>query len=286
MSTGSAGQLGETLRAWRTRVRPEDVGLPTYNERRRVSGLRREELALLAGVSGSYYTRLEQGQSRNASPEILNAIGTALKLTDAERQHLTALAAGTRQRPATKRPPVEHLDPALADLLSALGDVPAIVLGRRSDVLAWNRMGHALLAGDIDATAPDRPKDRPNMVELIFLDEHSRELYTDWSTKARAVVGNLRLTAGQHPEDSLLASLIGTLSMNSPEFTRLWSDHRVQPCATADYDLRHPLVGALTVTQQSLRSLQSPTQILVTCTTPRESPSAQALRLLAQLVAT
>ncbi|GLY31425.1 helix-turn-helix transcriptional regulator [Kineosporia sp. NBRC 101731] len=284
MSHDSPGSLGEALRAWRSRVSPEDIGLPTYGERRRVAGLRREELALLAGVSASYYTRLEQGQSRNASPEVLDAIAGALRLTDAERQHLSALAAGTRRRTAPKRPPAEHVDPALADLLAVLGDVPAIVLGRRSDVLAWNAMGHALLAGDVPLTAPQTPGSRPNMVELIFTDPHHRELYTCWPVKARAVVGNLRVVAGQHPDDPVLASLVGNLSMSSPDFARLWADHRVQPCATADYELQHPLVGTLTVTQQSLRSLQSPSQVLVTCTAPAGSPSAAALTLLAQLV--
>ena len=281
---GRQGALGEVLRAWRARVGPEDVGLPTYGERRRVAGLRREELAMLAGVSASYYTRLEQGQSRNASAQVLDAIARALRLTDAERQHLDALATGTRHRPTPKRPPIEQVDPSLAGLLAALGEVPALVLGRRSDVLAWNLMAHALLAGDLPLEAPQEPRQRPNMVELIFTDPHNRELYTCWPAKARDVVGNLRVVAGQHPDDPVLASLIGTLSISSPEFAKLWSDHRVRPCSIADYELRHPLVGALTVTQQSLRALQAPDQILVTCTAAAGSASAEALTLLAQLV--
>ncbi|GAB6902542.1 helix-turn-helix domain-containing protein [Kineosporia succinea] len=280
MST--AGALGETLQAWRARISPEDVGLPTYGERRRVSGLRREELALLAGVSASYYTRLEQGHSRNASPEVLDAIARALNLTAAERQHLGTLAA-VRPRTTPRRPPAEHVDEALSDLLTALGDVPALVLGRRSDVLAWNPAGHALLAGHLAADGPHHARTRPNMTELVFLDPDVRALYADWPAKARAVVGNLRLTAGLHADDPLLAALIGRLSLNSPDFARLWGDHRVHPCATADYELHHPLVGTLTVTQQSLKALQAPEQTLVTCTAPAASPSAQALALLAQL---
>jgi transcriptional regulator with XRE-family HTH domain len=282
MSTPSP--LGETLQAWRSRVSPEDVGLPTYGERRRVAGLRREELALLAGVSASYYTRLEQGQSKNASPEVLDAIATALRLTEAERQHLTALAEGGRRRVPSKRPPAEHLDPALAGLLGVIGDVPAVVLGRRNDVLGWNPMGHALLAGHLDPQAPEDARNRPNMLEMHFLDPHNRELYVDWQAKGRAIAGNLQLVSGRHPDDPLLASLIGRLSMNSPEFACYWGDHRVKPCPTADYELRHPLVGPLTVTQQSLRSVQSPDQILVTCTAPAGSASAEAITLLAQLV--
>lgn len=276
----SPGPLGEALQAWRARISPDDVGLPTYGERRRVRGLRREELALLAGVSSSYYTRLEQGHSKNASAEVLEAIANALGLDAAERQHLSALAAGTRRRRVPKRPPVENLDPALADLLAMLGDVPGVVLGRRNDILGWNPLGHALLAGHLDLQEPTRP----NMAQLIFLDPHTRELYADWPAKCRAVVGNLRIVAGQHPDDPLLASLVGNLSMSSPEFARLWGDHRVQPCATAAYHLRHPLVGSLTVTQQSLRAMQAPDQILVTCTAEPGSASAEALSLLAHLV--
>ncbi|GLY19420.1 transcriptional regulator [Kineosporia sp. NBRC 101677] len=283
VTTGSPGPLGETLQAWRARISPEDVGLPTYGERRRVPGLRREELALLAGVSSSYYTRLEQGHSRNASPEVLEAISNALELSDAERQHLRTLAGGSRRTLRPRRPPVERLDSSLADLLAMLGDVPGIVLGRRSDVLGWNRLGHALLAGHLDPLAPAVPGARPNMAELVFLDPHVRGLYTDWPAKCRAVVGNLRLAAGEHPEDPLLAALVGNLSMRSPEFARLWGDHRVQPCASADYALDHPLVGALTVTQQSLRAMQTPEQVLVTCTAPAGSPDTEALNLLRQL---
>ncbi|WP_212997589.1 helix-turn-helix domain-containing protein [Winogradskya consettensis] len=277
--------LGEALQAWRARVTPEDVGLATYGDRRRVAGLRREELGLLAGVSASYYTRLEQGQSRNASAEILDAIARALRLNETERAHLHALAAAGHTRQGAQPPPVEQVDPALADLLAVLGDVPAVVLGRRTDVLAWNAAGHALLGLDLAREAPADPGNRPNMAELVFLDGYQQDLYVDWAAKARAVVGNLRLVVGLHPHDTVLATLIGTLSMRSAEFAELWADHSVQPCATTDYDLHHPLVGRLTTTQQSLRSLSSPDQILVTCTAPAGSPSAEALALLALITA-
>jgi transcriptional regulator with XRE-family HTH domain len=248
------GQLGEFLHARRARLRPQDVGLSTYGDRRRVPGLRREEIALLAGVSASYYTRLEQGQSLSASAEVLDAIARALGLDEHERNHLHDLAGTTKRRGAARRPPPERVSAATSDLVNALADVPAIVTGRRSDVLAWNRTGHALFAGHLDPTSPDRPADRPNMAKLVFLDAHTRELYVDWPSKARAVVGNLRLVVGQHPDDSLLASLIGELTMKSPEFVAMWADHRVQACDLAAYEMRHPLVGRLTVTQQTLRS--------------------------------
>src|SRR6185312_1512897 len=132
-------QLGDFLQTRRSQVRPEDIGLVTYGDRRRVTGLRREELALLAGVSASYYARLEQGQSSNASPEVLDAIATALRLDDAERRHLHDLAAGPRRRPPGRPPAPERLTRAGRQLIAALGEVPMLVLGRRSDVLAWNR---------------------------------------------------------------------------------------------------------------------------------------------------
>lgn len=276
--------LGAFLRASRARITPEDAGVPLYGDRRKVTGLRREELSLLAGVSSSYYTRLEQGQSRNASPEVLDALATALQLDEAERAHLRRLANSRTGPPAAERPAPEVVDPALAQLLGALGDVPALVMGRRSDVLAWNPLGHALLAGHLSPDAPAVPETRPNMATLVFLDADTHELYLDRRAKSRAVVGNLRLTAGQHRADPELATLIGSLSMASTEFASLWADHKVKACATADYTLRHPLVGDVTVTQQTLRSIDHPDQTLVTHTTPPGSPSAEAISLLAQIV--
>ncbi|WP_092545695.1 helix-turn-helix domain-containing protein [Actinoplanes derwentensis] len=277
--------LGDVLQAWRARMTPGDAGLATYGDRRRVTGLRREELALLAGVSASYYTRLEQGQSRNASPEVLDAIARALQLNDAERAHLHVLSAAGQPRRTTRLPYVERTDPPLADLLAALGDVPALVLGRRSDVLAWNASGHALLGFGIAPEAPADPGTRPNMAELVFTDTFQRDLYVDWPAKARAVVGNLRLVAGEHPDDAVLAALIGRLSMRNADFATFWADRSVQACASTDYDLHHPLVGRLTTTQQSLRSLNSPDQTLITCTAPAGTASAEALKLLTLLTA-
>jgi transcriptional regulator with XRE-family HTH domain len=275
------GELGAFLKACRARVQPEDLGLISYGGRRRVAGLRREEIAQLAGVSPSYYARLEQGQSRHASPQVLDAIAAALELTEPERDHLHALAVSAGRRPATRPTPVEHADPALLELLEAMPQVPALILGRRGDVLAWNPLGHALLAGNRDRDSTSAPGRRVNMTELVFLDPDTRELYVDWDDKARAVVGNLRLVAGAHPDDHALAALIGRLTMASREFSALWADHRVQACATARYRLHHPRVGDLTVTQQTLRSVEQPDQTLVTCTAPAGSDSAHALTLLA-----
>ncbi|WP_327108866.1 helix-turn-helix domain-containing protein [Nonomuraea glycinis] len=277
--------LGEFLRTRRSQLRPEDVGLMSYGDQRRVSGLRREELALLAGVSASYYARLEQGQSANASAEVLDAIAGALRLDDAERAHLHELAAGTRRRPGGRRPAPERVTAAVRQLVAALGDVPAVVLGRRSDVLAWNATGHALFAGHVTVDGPDHPARRPNMARLMFLDAHTRALYADWPAKARAVVATLRMVSGQHPDDSPLAALVGELLVKSPEFAAMWADHRVKAGSGAEvYEMRHPLVGTMQVTQQSLRSEGD--QRIVVATTEAGSPSHAAMTLLVHSVAT
>ncbi|AEM84319.1 helix-turn-helix domain-containing protein [Streptomyces violaceusniger] len=273
-------RLGDFLQARRSQLRPEDVGAPTYGERRRVPGLRREELALLAGVSTSYYTRLEQGQSLSASPDVLDAIAGALRLDESERRYLHDLARVGRQRARGRRPAPERVTEAMRQLLDVLGDVPAIVLGGRSDVLAWNRLGHALFAGHLAPGAPDLPAQRPNMARLVFLDCHVRDLYADWPSKARAVVGNLRLVAARQPQDAALHALLGELSAKSAEFASMWADHRIQACTVADYEMRHPLVGPLTVVQQTLSS--GPGPVVVVATTETGSPSRAALALLAQ----
>lgn len=275
------GPLGDFLRARRARLRPEDVGLRDLGPRRRVAGLRREELAQLAGVSVSYYTRLEQGMSRGASAEVLDAIARALLLDDHERDHLGRLAGIARHKTRARRPRPEKLHDETRDLLRTI-EAPALVLGRRSDILAWNGLGHALLAGHLDFHAPEDPARRPNIGRMMFLDPHNRELYVDWKRKIRAVVGNLRITVGRYPDDPLLAELIGELTMKSPEFVALWGDHRVQPCDAAAYELHHPVVGTVTVTQQTLSIARSPDQLLIVCTTPADSTDAQALALLRQ----
>ncbi|GAA0221617.1 helix-turn-helix transcriptional regulator [Cryptosporangium japonicum] len=272
-------QLGEFLRTRRSQVRPDDLGLVGHGERRRVPGLRREELALLAGVSASYYARLEQGYSLNASAEVLDALARALRLGETERRHLHDLAGGARTRPGARRPAPERPTPALAELVDALGDVPALVLGRYGDVLAWNSTGHALFAGHLDAGSPATTRDRPNMARLVFLDAHTRALYADWPAKARAVVGTLRLAAGQYPGDAGLAALVGELTVRSPEFGDLWARHRVKAGDDATYEMRHPTVGTLTVTQQALRTEQGGTVVIAT--TEPGSPSREAMALLA-----
>jgi transcriptional regulator with XRE-family HTH domain len=263
-------ELGEFLRSRRAQLRPADVGLGEYG-RRRVPGLRREELAQLAGMSAAYYTRLEQGQGGNASEAVLDALARALRLDDHERAHLHTLARPAA--PARRRPRPERLRPGLAQLVSTL-NVPALVLGRRMDVLTWNRRGHALFA-------PDDPYDEPpNLARLAFLDPSVRERFVDWPGQARETVACLRYLAGQHPGDRELTELIGELSVHSDEFASLWSRHRVRSCAFGTLNLRHPTLGVITVSEESLELPDDDGQRLLLYTAAPGSPSEAALHLL------
>jgi transcriptional regulator with XRE-family HTH domain len=283
----SKSELGRFLRTRRAQLRPVDVGLPIFDEDRRVPGLRREELAQLAGVSESYYTRLERGASLNASVEVLDAIARALRLDETERRHLADLAGirHGRSKVRHRKPTPERVGETTRRLIDAFGDTPVVVLGRRSDLLAWNRTGHALFAGHLDPASPDHPTRRPNTARLVFLDAHTRELYEDWPRKARDSVGRLRLAVGRHPDDPVLAALIGELAMHSPDFTAMWSEHRVRAWDVATYRMRHPLVGTMELTQQAMPVPGEAGQRLVAVTAPAGSPAQVGLTLLAQATA-
>lgn len=277
--TDSPAALGDFLRTRRARLQPADVGLVSYGTRRRVPGLRREELAQLAGVSVAYYTRLEQGQSHHASQGVLDALARALRLTDDERAHLRELARPARAR---RRPAVRH-DMARAgvrQLLAAVTDIPALALGPRFEILAWNRLGHALIAGHLDFDSPGRPQDRPNAQRLFFLDPHTRELYPDRDKEARRAVSSLRVAAGQYADDPQLAELIGELSMKSTEFSGLWSRHAVHNCTFGTKRFHHPLVGELELDFEMLQTPDGSGQGVLMYTAAPGSPSEAALRLL------
>lgn len=270
--------LGAFLRSRRAALAPGDVGLPTWGVRR-VPGLRREELAQLAGISINYYTRLEQGQSANASDSIIESLARALQLDDAERAHLHALA-----RPATSvrrsLPPEEVPGDGALQLLGAMGGVPTLLLGRRNDVLGWNRLGHALLAGHLPFDAPTDAAARPNHLRMLFVDPHTRELHREWDAEAATAVASLRYTAAQHPQDPLLAELIGDLSINSPEFARLWAVQDVRLCSSGRRLLHHPEVGDLDLRYDVLHLPDTDGQRLLVHTAASGSASADALRLL------
>jgi transcriptional regulator with XRE-family HTH domain len=276
-------ELGDFLKSRRAALRPEDVGISPHPTRRRVTGLRREELAMLAGVSITHYTRLEQGRAMSASDGVLDAIARTLRLTDDETAHLKALArpAAAVSRPAAPR--VEHASASARQLLAAMMEVPALVLDRRNDVLAWNRLGHALLAGHLPAESPGAQGDRPNVTRMLFLDEHYRELYTHWDEEAQLAVASLRLVAGRHPDDRRLAELVGQLTLQCDEFASRWARHPVRTCTSGVKQLRHPLVGAMDLSFENLVIPGSSGQRLIAYTAEPGSPSEAALRLLGSL---
>ncbi|TDP91853.1 helix-turn-helix transcriptional regulator [Labedaea rhizosphaerae] len=265
--------LTEFLRTRRARMRPEDVGLPPFGGRRRVPGLRREELAQLAGVSVDYYVRLEQGRTNNVSREVLDAVARALRLDPTEREHLHRLAHPQRTpvRPQQVRPAVQHL-------LDALDRVPAFVLGRNMTVLAWNEPARLVVADFAVLPAKER-----NMARQAFLAPQARELYVDWPQVARETVAYLRMSSGQRPDDAELAELVADLSAGSEEFRRLWASHDVKDKAHGTKRLRHPLVGEFTVEYETLPLPGDPDQVIVTYTAPPGSAAAEALHRLAEI---
>ncbi|MFF5979723.1 helix-turn-helix transcriptional regulator [Streptomyces olindensis] len=273
--------LGTFLKSRRDRVTPAEIGLPTYGTPRRVPGLRREELAQLAGVSVGYYTRLEQGQAGSVSGQVLDALARVLRLDQVETAHLHNLARQSVRR-GLSEPPREEPHPRVMKLLESLGEAtPAVVLGRRGDVLAWNRTGHALVAEHLPFEAPRNPPDRPSIPRMFFLDPHTRAMYRNWPALAEIHVAYLRLTAGRYPTDARLAGLIGELLMNSPHFGAMWATGDVSDCTTGTMLLRHPTVGAVSVDYQVWLQPDSPDH-RVEIYTPNDRASADALRLLNQ----
>ncbi|MFC6160966.1 helix-turn-helix transcriptional regulator [Kribbella jiaozuonensis] len=271
-------ELTEFLKSRRARVQPEDLGLKVFNGRRRVPGLRREELAQAAGVSADYYVRFEQGRAENVSQEILDAVADVLSLTDDERKHLALLAKPARRR--ARRRTAERMRPGLQRLLDSMTDVPAFVLGRRMDVIGWNRLAAALIAdfGSLE------PKDR-NIPRMVFLDPASRDFYPQWEAVADETVGYLRMYAGRYPDDPELAELVGELSIRSPEFREHWARHDVKDKTFGTKTQHHSLVGDITVQYETLQPPGEPDQLLVTYTVEPGSTSEQNLRLLASWTA-
>ncbi|MFG2572673.1 helix-turn-helix domain-containing protein [Streptomyces sp. NPDC048481] len=267
-------ELSEFLRTRRARLKPGDVGLPDFGRHRRVPGLRREELAQLAGVSVAYYTRLEQGNGRNVSSEVLDAIARALRLTDAEHAHLTHLAKPKQKKKQTARPPQAR--PALQQLLDAMDAVPAYVIGRRSEILAWNRMAAALFGDWGELPAAER-----NWARLTFLRPDYHDLFVDWEQKAIDIVCVLRMEAGCYPDDPRLSALVGELSVKSEDFRRLWATHDVKEKSHGVKRMTHPLVGDLSLNFEGFRLSDGSEQVLVTYHAEPGSASEEALRLLA-----
>ncbi|MFK4041410.1 helix-turn-helix transcriptional regulator [Nonomuraea wenchangensis] len=270
-------ELADFLRSRRARITPDRTGLPADGRARRVPGLRRDEVARLAGVSTEYYTRLEQGRAGNPSPEVVEALARALELDLAEREHLTDLLT----RPA-RRAPVspQRVRPGLHLMLRTLDHVPAFIVGRRTDILAANRLARTVLT-DFDAL----PVPQRNLARYYLLDPAARERTGDWERIAAETVAMLRLEAGRYPGDRRLADLVGELTLRCPEFSAWWNDHRVLRRTHGSKHYHHPLVGELHFSYESLQPPGDPDQTLCVYNVEPGSSTEQALRLLADWTA-
>ncbi|HET6857786.1 MAG TPA: helix-turn-helix transcriptional regulator [Streptomyces sp.] len=262
-------ELGDFLRASRARIEPADVGLIAGGGNRRVRGLRREEVAVLSGVSADYYTRLEQGRERNPSSQVVDAVGRALRMTPDARTHLFRLA-GLQPRLASSGSR-ELVHPSLLQLLDASPGAAAYVLGPAFDVLAANTVAAALLS-PFEGTS--------NMVRVLFRHPRAREVFVEWDTVARATVHALRLHAGQFPDAPEIRDLVADLLEVSPEFRQLWQDNTVQGLARAFKVFVHPDVGRVELTYQTFDVHDAPGQQLLLGVPEPGSRSAEAVAFL------
>ncbi|MDK1472913.1 helix-turn-helix transcriptional regulator [Streptomyces sp. 549] len=278
-----AQELGAFLRSRRAQLTPQATGLPPTLGRRRVPGLRREEVAELAGVSLVYYVRLEQGRAANPSDAVLEALARVLRLGPTERTHLRDLARRPRTRlahvaPSEPQPP--RVRPGLRRLLDAVGATPAYVLAPSMDVLAANDLAHALVPGLADASFGP-----PNIARHIFLCTSARDLYPQWPEVARQTVGFLRFAAARHADDARLCHLVAELSRCSNEFRELWAAQEVREKTHGTKTFTHPVVGRFTLTYETLSLPAEDSQALVVFTAP-DSTAETALRLLGSWAAT
>ncbi|WP_110802462.1 helix-turn-helix domain-containing protein [Mycolicibacterium iranicum] len=267
-------ELADFLKRARAAVDPARAGLPADGRVRRVAGLRREEVALLAGVSTDYYTRLEQGRRITPSIAVLDAIARALDLDETGRTHLGHLVGAPSNRRTVSRP-VQRVRPGLYQLLDSLDNQPATILGRHTDVLASNRAARVLFA-DFDAMPP---RER-NYARWMFTSPQARDLFVDWEIQARSAVENLRLDVGNDPDDPASIALVDELSSVSGEFRTWWSEHRVFQRTHGTKRLRHPVVGELAVDFETFTMPGDADQTLFVYTTEAGSPSRDALNLL------
>ncbi|KUN18798.1 XRE family transcriptional regulator [Streptomyces antibioticus] len=278
MKPTSASQLGAFLRVRRAQLDPQECGLPATDSARRVTGLRREEVAALAAISVDYYTRLEQGRVRASAP-VLATLVQALRLDDDQQRYLYELAGRTDDRPRRRRAP-QRLRPAMRRLLDQLAHTPALVLGKRLDILAWNQAAAALYT-DFAAI----PAARRNYLRLLFTDPAMRALDLDWEHDARDAVAALRLEAAADAEDPELARLVGELAVRDADFRTWWAEHRVSSAAYGTKHYRHPLVGDLTLDCDTWVGPDGSGQRLIVLTAEPGSPSHDALSILASWTA-
>ncbi|CAH0266403.1 hypothetical protein SRABI83_03525 [Arthrobacter sp. Bi83] len=273
----------EFLASRRGRITPEQAGIEPIGGRRRVTGLRREEVARLAGVSVDYYTRLERGNLTGVSDSVLDAISRALELDRAEHDHLydLARAANTsiRKRPTTAAP--SSVRPVMQNLLDAITGAPAFIGNNRMDIVAANLLGYALYSEMY--RSPARPA---NHSRFIFLDPRAYDFYPDWDRAANVNVAILRRDAGRNPHDKGIAALVGELSMRSDEFRTRWAAHNVRRHYSGTKSFQHPVVGLLELNYQAMELEDDPGHTLTVYPAVPGSPSDESLRLLASWAAT
>ncbi|WP_327731412.1 helix-turn-helix domain-containing protein [Streptomyces sp. NBC_00487] len=270
-------ELGEFLKKRRSQLSPRTVGLPSSTRPRRVDGLRREEVAQLASISTDYYTRLEQGRMQASAP-VLDTLARVLHLDDDERGYLFQLAGKTTVR--TRRRGVQKVQPQLQRVLDDLTATPAIVQGRRGDILAWNALAAALVTDF--SRMPEKHRNYPR---LLFIDPAMRGLYADWEGSARIAVAQLRMEAAKYPEDPRLIELVGELSMRDKQFAQWWGDHRVVARTVGTKTLIHPVVGEVTLDCDTLTANTDPDQYMTVWTAAPGSSAHDRLRILASWAA-
>jgi transcriptional regulator with XRE-family HTH domain len=277
-------EIREFLTSRRAKITPEQVGLTSYGPRR-VPGLRREEVAVLAGVSVPYYTRIERGDTNGVSDSVLEAIARALQLDDAERAHLFDLARAVRPTASSRRrrAPKQRVRPSIQHVLDGLTGAAAFVHNARLDNLAAHHLGYALYSEMFSRATGPGPA---NSARYVFLEPGARDFYVDWDRAASDVVAVLRSAAGHDPYDRELSDLIGELSTQSEEFRTRWAAHNVRFHDTGTKDLHHPVVGDLTLTYDRMELSADPGQMLTIWTAEPGSKSAEALSLLASWAAT
>jgi transcriptional regulator with XRE-family HTH domain len=274
----SADEIREFLTTRRAKLSPERAGVPVYGRKRRVPGLRREEVALRAGISVEWYTRLERGVARGVSDEVLEAIGAALQLDEAERSHLADLVrTANAERPPRGTSTPQRVRPSVARLVDVMGAIPACVTNGRLDVLYANDLAEALFSEAF--RDPVRPA---NLARYVFLDPRARTFYRDWEKAATDTVAVLRAEAGRKPYDRGLSDLVGQLSTRSDEFRVRWAAHDVGFHRAASKQMHHPLVGDLTLAFEMLELPADPGLSMLTYSAEPGSQSEEAMHDLAR----
>jgi transcriptional regulator with XRE-family HTH domain len=273
-------EIREFLASRRARITPAQAGLPAYGGNRRVQGLRREEVALLAGVSIDYYVRMERGNLSGASDSVLDGLARALQLDEAEREHLIDLARAS-DRPPARRRHAKGVTASVQQVIDAITEAPAWVRNARHDLLAANRLARALYAPVL--ADPRRPA---NTARFTYLDPASREFFTDWERAADDIAAMLRSEAGRNPYDKQLVELIGELSTRSEDFRTRWAAHNVRFHRTGYKKLHHPVVGDLELNFEAMELPSTPGLTMLVYTAAAGSPSADGLKLLASWAAT